>query len=179
LLIGLLGLALLQVRHQAMLAIVAAMILPQGFSKGAQITGTDAKLRWVLAGGAALLMAVRAVMPFSLPDNEANPWKLIAAVPPELRSQPVLNGYSMGGPLILSGIRPYVDGRGDMYGDKLVVGYSRIIHGDAAAFSEAVQRWNIRWTILPNRSGLIRLLDRTPGWRRIHRDNVGAIYVRN
>jgi hypothetical protein len=174
-----LALALYQARHQAMLAIVAAMILPQGFSKGAQITGTDAKLRWVLAGGAALLMAVRAVMPFSLPDNEANPWKLIAAVPPELRSQPVLNGYSMGGPLILSGIRPYVDGRGDMYGDKLVVGYSRIIHGDAAAFSEAVQRWNIRWTILPNRSGLIRLLDRTPGWRRIHRDNVGAIYVRN
>ena len=29
----------------------------------------------------------------------------------------MLNGYSMGGPLILSGIRPYIDGRGDMYGD--------------------------------------------------------------
>ena len=44
----------------------------------------------------------------------------------------MLNGYSMGGPLILSGIRPYIDGRGDMYGDELVVGYSRIAHGDAA-----------------------------------------------
>ena len=43
----------------------------------------------------------------------------------------MINGYSMGGPLILPGIRPYIDGRGDMYGDELVVGYARITHGDA------------------------------------------------
>ena len=91
----------------------------------------------------------------------------------------MLNGYSMGGPLILSGIRPYVDGRGDMYGDELVVGYSRILHGDAAAFATAIQHWNIRWAIVPNASKpLIALLDRS-GWRRIATDKVGAIYVRN
>jgi len=113
-------------------------------------------------------------------ENEANPWKLIAAVPPPLRSQPVLNGYSMGGPLILSGIRPYVDGRGDMYGDELVVGYTHIRDGDAAALAEAVGKWNIRWAILPNRyTKLLALLDRTPGWRRIHQDKVGVIYVRD
>jgi hypothetical protein len=92
----------------------------------------------------------------------------------------VLNGYSMGGPLILSGIRPYVDGRGDMYGDELVVGFSRISHGDEGAFAAAVQRWNIRWAIVPNYSkGLSALLDRTPGWRRIRQDEVGAVYVRD
>jgi hypothetical protein len=100
-------------------------------------------------------------------------------VPSELRSQPVLNGYSMGGPLILSGIRPYIDGRGDMYGDELVLGFYRMAHGDRAEFAAAVQRWNIRWAIIPNDSkGLIALLDSTPGWRRIRRDKVGAIYVR-
>ena len=100
-------------------------------------------------------------------------------VPPELRSQPVLNGYSMGGPLILSGIRPYVDGRGDMYGDALVLGYKRIIEGNAAALDAAVQRWNIRWAILPLRYRRLRaLLDRSPQWRRIYQDDVGAIYVR-
>jgi hypothetical protein len=119
-------------------------------------------------------------MPLQPPENDANPWKLIAAVPPELRSQPVLNGYSMGGPLILSGIRPYVDGRGDMYGDALVVGYSRIVDGDAAAFDAAVKRWNIRWAIVPNDGKrLVAILDRSPGWRRIARDRVGAIYVRS
>ncbi|MFL6763567.1 MAG: hypothetical protein ACJ8FO_00025 [Sphingomicrobium sp.] len=179
LLAALLGLALLQVRHQAMLAIVAAMLLPPGFAdREAAKRAADPALGWVLAGGAALLVAARAAMPLSPPENEANPWKLIAAVPPELRLQPVLNGYSMGGPLILSGIRPYIDGRGDMYGDELVLGYARIIHGDGGALASAVQRWNIRWAILPNQSKLSALLDRTPGWRRIARDKVGAIYVR-
>ena len=180
LLAALLGLALLQVRHQAMLAIVAAMLLPQGFARGRHVKQPlDQSFRRVLAGGAALLVIVRAVMPLDPPDNEANPWKLIAAVPPQLRSQPVLNGYSMGGPLILSGIRPYVDGRGDMYGDELVVGYSRIAHGDGPAFAKAVQQWNIRWAIVPNGSNrLIALLESAPNWRRIARDKVGTIYVR-
>jgi hypothetical protein len=176
---GLLGLALLQQRHQATFAIVAAMILPQGFARGAEGRElTDPTLRWAATAGAALLVAFRAAMPLAPPDNEANPWKLIAAVPPELRSQPVLNGYSMGGPLILSGIRPYIDGRGDMYGDELVLGFSRIAHGDSAAFNEAVQRWNIRWAILPNDAKpLIALLDRS-GWKRIANDKVGVIYAR-
>src|SRR5258707_6144417 len=101
----------------------------------------------IARAGVALLGVARLIMPLQPPDTDANPWTLIAMVPPQLRSQPVLNGYSMGGPLILSGIRPYVDGRGDMYGDDLVVGYADIVHGDAAAFNQAVQRWNIRWAI--------------------------------
>jgi hypothetical protein len=179
LLAGLLGLALLQARHQAMLAMVAAMVLPQGFARGEkQVRAADWTIPWVTAGGAALLVLVRAIMPLVPPDNEANPWKLIAAVPSELRSQPVLNGYSMGGPLILAGIRPYVDGRGDMYGDELVIGFSRIAHGDSKAFDEAVKRWDLRWAILPNESTpLIALLDRS-GWRRIAHDKVGVVYVR-
>jgi hypothetical protein len=178
---ALLGLALLQVRHQAILAIVAAMVLPQGFARSeGRAHVADRSLAWIAVAGAVLLVALRAVMPLTPADNEANPWKLIAAVPPELRSQPVLNGYSMGGPLILSGIRPYIDGRGDMYGDALVVGFSRIARGDGQTFAEAVRRWNIRWAMVPSESkGLIALLDRTPGWRRIHRDQVGAIYVRD
>jgi hypothetical protein len=174
----LVALGLLQVRHQTVLAIVAAMLLPQGFGRGAAEPREDRTGLWVLGGAAALLVVARAVMPLTPPDNDANPWHLIAQVPPELRSQPVLNGYSMGGPLILSGIRPYVDGRGDMYGDALVVDYSHITHGDAQAFNRAVQRWNIRWAIVPNGyMGLIELLDQA-GWRRIAADNVGAIYVR-
>jgi len=180
LLAGLLGLALLQVRHQAMLAIVAAMLLPPGFAKRMnQPVGGSGSLGWLVAGAGALLVIVRASMPLSPPENEANPWQLIAAIPPQLRSQPVLNGYSMGGPLILSGIKPYVDGRGDMYGDALVVDYAHITHGDPKAFAAAVRRWNIRWAMLPDRDkGLIALLDRSPEWRRIAHDKAGVIYVR-
>ena len=177
LLAAFLCLALLQVRHQALAAIVAAIILPQGFSQS-EGAATDWKLTCAAAGGAAFLVLVRAAMPLTPPDNDANPWKLIASVPLQLRSQPVINGYSMGGPLILSGIKPYVDGRGDMYGDELVLGYYKIANGDAGAFDEAVRRWDIRWAILPNNSKLIPVLDRTPGWARIRQDKVGVIYAR-
>lgn len=180
---ALLALALLQVRHQAMLAIVAAMILPLGFAKGERAPARFANRRMaavVAAAGAVLLILVRAVLPQSPPENQANPWKLIAAVPPELRAQPMLNGYSMGGPLILSGIRPYIDGRSDMYGDDLVLGYARITHGDAKAFGDSVRRWNIRWAMVPNDDKeLVGLLARSPDWRLIHKDAVGVIYVRD
>ena len=177
---GLLGLlllmAFLQMRHQAVLAIMAAMIVPTGFSAERQEAGSAALLA---AGVAAAFVAIRAAMPIALPYNSANPWKLIAAVPAELRSQPVLNGYGMGGPLILSGIRPYVDGRGDMYGDELVVGYRRIIDGDPGALDAAANRWNLRWAILPNRyTKLIGMIERSGQWRRIYGDEVGVIYVR-
>jgi hypothetical protein len=175
-----LGLAFFQVRHQAMFAILAAMLLPQGFAMGSRhALATDRSLSWLSAVGAAFLVILRASMPLEPAENEANPWKLIAMVPPELRKEHVLNGYSMGGPLILAGIRPYIDGRGDMYGDELVLGYARVLHGDARAFQDLVHRWNIGWAILPNGSKLIKVLDRTSDWRLLRRDSVGAIYVRS
>lgn len=176
---ALLVLALLQVRHQAVLAIVSAMILAPAVSRTARKAVRRAELS-LIGAGAAFFVVVRAIMPLSPPENDANPWKLIAAVPPPLRSQPVLNGYSMGGPLILSGIRPYIDGRGDMYGDELVIGYAGIVHGDAAAFQAAVDRWNIRWAIVPNDGvKLVSMIENTAGWRRVARDRVGTIYVRD
>ena len=177
LLAGMLGLALLQVRHQAMLAILAAMVLPQGFARTGERPDRSAVL--VTAVAAVALVVMRAVMPISPAENEANPWKLIAAVPAEYRSLPVLNGYSMGGPLILSGIRPFIDGRGDMYGDALVSDYVRITSGDRAAFEQAVRQWGIRWAILPRRSRLIWLLDHSPGWRRVAADEAGVVYLRD
>jgi hypothetical protein len=177
---GLLVMALLQVRHQSVLAIVAAMILPEGFGReGDKGISEPRPALLMLAGGALLLVIARLVMPLQPSDNEANPWKLIAKVPAELRAQPVLNAYSMGGPLILSGIRPYVDGRGDMYGDELVVDFAHISHGDAKAFNDAVKRWKIRWIIFPNRSkALIALVAHTPEWRLVARDNVGVVYAK-
>ena len=63
-----LGFALFQVRQQAMVAIIAAMLLPQGFAEEAKRTGcADPPMRWVVRGGAALLVAVRAALPLARP----------------------------------------------------------------------------------------------------------------
>jgi len=177
---ALLALALFQMRHQAMLAIVAALLLPEGVAKTSPAAGERRSVLALAAAAIAALVVVRAALPVTLPYNESNPWKLIAAVPAPLRTEPVLNGYVMGGPLILSGIRPYVDGRSDMYGDQLIVDYKRITEGNEPTLEAAVRRWNIRWAILPPRyKQLVALLDHSPEWRRIYADEVGAIYVRN
>ena len=175
----LLFLALLQVRHQAVFAIVAALVLPSAFSKELKASEISEPVWWSAVAAAIALIAVRIVLPITPPDSEANPWKLIAAVPTELRSRPVLNGYVMGGPLILSGIRTYVDGRGDMYGDELVVGYKQITDGDVAMLNEVVDRWDIHWAILPRRyKKLVALLEHAAGWRKLHENRTGVIFVR-
>ncbi|HKU92101.1 MAG TPA: hypothetical protein VJP82_01995, partial [Sphingomicrobium sp.] len=54
-----------------------------------------------------------------------------------------------------------------------------ITNGNQQALAEAVRRWDIRWAILPRTNAkLTALLDRSPEWRRIKTDKVGAIYVR-
>jgi hypothetical protein len=179
LLLGLLALALFQVRQQTMLAIVAAMVLPQGFARASRIdTAVDRGAARVTAALAALLIMIRGALPLAPPENAANPWGLIAAVPAELRGQPVLNGFSMGGPLILAGIAPYIDGRGDVYGDSFIADYAQISRGDAVAFAAAVKRWDLRWAILSNGDRKMIALVERAGWRRIAGDGVGAIYVR-
>lgn len=177
-----LGAAMYQARHQAMFVIVAAMILPEGFAhgRGRKTAGEGRTPLLVAVGGALLLVGVRLAMPLAPPENETNPWKLIASVPPELRSQPVLNYYSFGGPLILAGVRPYIDGRGDMYGDPFVLGYGDIVHGDQKHFDEAVRRWNIRWVIMPHREKrFIAMVRKTPGWRQIRQNEVGVVFARS
>lgn len=184
LLVLLLALALHQVRHQAPLAIVAALLLPRAFAaaRGREQRAALFERRPALAAATAMVVAAigwRLATPFVPDENESNPRGLIAAVPPELRGRPVLNGYSFGGPLILAGIRPYIDGRADMYGDAFVADYKKITDGDPAAFARAVQRYDIAWTMTPRRyARLVELLDRSPGWRRHYSDRVGVIHVR-
>ncbi|WP_309662681.1 hypothetical protein [Sphingomonas sp.] len=175
LLLVLLVMAFAQMRSQAWLVIVAAAAIPPLLGGKAVERGGFA-----LLGLAAIpFLALRLALPITPIENAANPRHLIAAVPPELRSQPVLNGYTFGGPLILAGIRPYIDGRADMYGDAFFTDYNQITQGDIARFNRAVDRYDIRWTMLPpGNAALIKALDASPRWRRLYADRIGIIHVR-
>jgi hypothetical protein len=171
----LLAMAFAQMRNQAWFVIVAAAALPPLFGTRSEPRGGFA----ILGLAAIPFLALRAALPLTPVENAANPSHLIAAVPPELRSQSVFNGYSFGGPLILAGIKPYIDGRADLYGDAFVSDYEQITRGDRARFNRAVDRFGIRWTMLPTSSSpLIAALDASPRWRRIYADRVGIIHVR-
>ena len=174
LLLALGGLAFSQVRHQAWFVIVACCLIPPLLgSQPPRALPAPSLLLLALP-----LLVVRALWPVLPEENAANPRGLIAAVPPQLRDEPVFNGYSFGGPLILAGIRPYIDGRADMYGDPFVIDYAAIMNGDAQRFAVAVERYHIRWTMLPTGSRLARQLDSSKEWQRIYSDRVGVIHQR-
>lgn len=184
-LLGLVVMALWQVRHQAPAVIIGSLLaapLIRNRDTAPRLFDTRRE-GWAVGTAAVVLLAgaaaVRLAIPFVPPDSETAPRGLLAAIPPSLAHRPVLNGYSLGGPLILAGIRPFIDGRSDMYGDRFMTEYVAMIHGDLGQFERAVRRYDIAWTILPDSSeGLVAELDHLPGWKRIYADKVGVIHVR-
>lgn len=184
---GLLALLLLlafhQMRHQAVLAIVAVLLLPRAMGRGERPALFAEEQRPLVAVGLASaltgLLLFRLLTPLEPAENGANPASAIAALPGGLRTAPGLNGYGFGGPLILAGIRPYIDGRSDMYGDAFFADYQRILDGDRAAFDRAARGYDLQWTMLaPRYRALLGRLDSDPAWQRIYADKVAVIHRR-
>lgn len=171
--------ALHQMRHQAVLAIAAAVILPAALSRGRTAPAIPAAWAWAAAAAVALLLVFRTLSPLAPAENGANPAAAIAAIPPALRDRPVLNGYGFGGPLILDGIKVFIDGRSDMYGDDFMRQYQRLVDGDPVALEAAIRDHGIEWTMLPPRyAKLLANLDRDPRWIRIYSDETAIIHRR-
>lgn len=174
--------AFLHIRHQPVFAILALLIVTPKFSAGQpELRSSSSNRQWI--GGAALaalaVAGIRAAIPLTPKESYSNPRGLLAHIPSDLRTKPVFNEYSMGGPLILAGIQPYIDGRSDMYGDAFTAEYLKIVGGDRSAFETAVRRYDIKWTMLQNGDGLNRVLDASPQWKRIYSDRVGVIHARS
>jgi hypothetical protein len=174
-LLVLLALGFAHVRHQSTFIIIAASILPPLWRSTARWSPAPA---W-LSAAAIPFLAFRLATPVIPPESPAHPRSLIAAIPPSLRSQPVLNEYTFGGPLILAGIKPYIDGRAEVYGDAFVIDYLHIANGNVGAFDRAAQRYGIRWVMMQrSEDGLLHALESSGKWRRIYTDRIGAIDVR-
>ena len=193
--LAMLYLALAHMRHQTLFLIIGAFVLVPPLTRR-WVDGLGAKPKlaaamglgrngtMILATGSAALFAVfvgaRLLQPFDPLEGTINPVRGFAAIPADLRSQPVLNDYSLGGPLILRGIRPFVDGRGDVYGEQFFSEYVKIRDGDAAAFAAADHKWHFRWAMtLPSSGPMLHLLDRQPGWHRLYADRNTVIHVRD
>ena len=128
--------------------------------------------------GGGLIVAViagRLVLPQVRVDGPTAPITAFAHVPAGLRARPVLNFYDFGGYLIFEGVRPYIDGRADMYGDAFVSDDDQIQRANAEAIDRAVSRYGIRWAIVPPNIYLTGALDARPGWRRIYADKTAVV----
>jgi hypothetical protein len=180
LLAGLLYLALAHARHQPILAIIATLLLARplaGASAADPLAPDTLRVLAAFSIGFLLIAAARLAVPFERKDMATYPISAMRRISPELRTLPVLNSYSFGGPLILNGIKPYIDGRADLYGDAFMLGHHAIVGGDIAAFDQAARRYGIKWTILAPGEGLVPLLDRKLGWRRVYADRWAVVHV--
>ena len=124
-------------------------------------------------GGARLIVPIERI------DGAAAPISALGAVPPELRRKPVLNDYGFGGYLIFERVRPFIDGRAELYGDAMMSLYGRLQAGDDADVESALKRYDIAWTIFAPSSRIVAALDHQPGWRRLYADATAVVHVRD
>lgn len=182
---GLVHLSLQHLRHEMILGVAAPLILAEPFGRTLRAAG-PAEVRWRMpapqtalgAGLAALILVARLAVPEVRTDGPTAPITALARTPPALRAQPVLNDYDFGGYLIFEGVRPFIDGRADMYGDAFMAEDGAIQNGDGPAAAGAIARYHIRWAILSPGRPLVGVLRRTPGWRRLYADRYAVVLER-
>jgi len=187
LLLLLVHLALQHVRYEQMLGVVGALILaePLAGAFGQDVeraSGRKPRTSAPVAFAGAILAlglgSARLAWPVQLRDGPTAPVSAIAALPHEIAMQPVLNDYRFGGYLIGRHIAPFIDGRGDFYGDGFLEAYGRLITPDRRALAEVLQTRGVTWTILIPGSPLAQAMDEMPGWRRWRADKWSVIHLR-
>lgn len=91
----------------------------------------------------------------------------------------VLNDYDFGGFLIARGVPTYVDGRTELYGGRFVAETVEAMELDDLDRLHAIlDDPRIGWTLLAPTRAAVAYLDRLPGWRRVHADQIAVVHVR-
>ena len=183
-LLGLIHGALAHGRNEQLLGLIGMLILAEPLGT-ALARGRAEPLgpHWPrIAAGAIGLAAIALVGRLILPLNPDRTGAAFAAVldhvPADVRTQPVLNDYSLGGSLIFQGVRPFIDSRADLYGDAFLTQYRTITAPDRDALDQALTKYRIVWTIFPSGQRINALLDRMPGWRRLIEADGIVIHLR-
>lgn len=181
LLAGLMVMAVQHIRHLSPFVLVASLVLLDAVrSWPGWAPATPPRVRPAVLAAVLVMLAsigVRLAIPLDREDNTANPMTALAAVPPAIRALPVINFYDYGGVLILQGIRPYVDGRADMYGDAHMLEYEQVLAGNAATFARVTDSGKVGWLLVHPNNALLPLAEKS-GWKRIYGDEWAVVLVR-
>lgn len=131
---------------------------------------------------ALTIIAGRFAVPLERGDEAVTPASAMKALPKNVAAMPVLNNYSIGGYLTFIGVKPYIDGRADMYGEKFVREYMDLLHtADPKRLQPILDRNKVAWTIWANGTdgALIAAMDQRPNFHRFYADKTVVIHVRN
>lgn len=197
--LGLLYLALKHRRYHALVGLVSPFLLARPLGEGLRRAGTTngdgtslgAVDGFPLAGRAGPLGAVIGVaacigLLFSLyaripgaPNPYITPTAALQAFRATGIRANVLNTYGFGGYLIYEHVPVFIDGRGDMYGDKFMQ-EAEDANGlkKPHALDSVLTKYRIGWTLLRPNTAAVELLDHLPAWERLYGDSIGVVHVR-
>jgi hypothetical protein len=179
LLAGLLFVTLQHARNAMLFGVIGPLLIAGALGPSQSILSKERIISGVLAGAAIISLVLRIGFPLQRSDDDNYPAMALASVPRDLRERPVLNEYGFGGLLIFSGVRPFIDGRADLYGDEALDTYMSIINADGHVLDAMLCRYRIAWTIFGPDSVVPALLDRTPGWHRLYTDKFAVVHARD
>ena len=182
LLLGLVHLGLAHGRDGVLVGMIGPLLVAEALARAlapatAQPRGGRAQAAG-LGAGIALASVWLLVHPLRHGADPFSPQAALAHLPPGLAQAPVFNDYDFGGYLIFAGIRPFIDGRADLYGDRFMELYLRAMHPDRAALTALLDRYAVTWTLLRPSDGAVPLLDAMPGWYRLYSDQTAVVHVR-
>jgi len=133
---------------------------------------------WALAGAVLVAGEVAALaVPVALDDRYA-PAKAVEAVLRDGITGPVLNAYDYGDYLLFAGVKTFIDGRADMYGDAFIKRYYDATRGRSDDLPALLRKYHVAWTIFPRNSPAVVQLDRMKEWNRLYADDVTVVHVR-
>lgn len=200
LLLGLVHMTLQHARHGDLLAIVAplAVAAPLGrrlVALTATQAGAQARSRLglflaelaqppalpavvVALAVAAALAAPTALRPVVRGDDAVTPGAALQAAERHGLAGPVFNSEAFGGYLIFRGVRPFIDGRVEMYGDHFLKRDFQAENGNEAVLADLLSRYHIAWTLLRPDAGAVLVMDHLPGWQQVYADAHAVIHRR-
>ncbi len=184
-LLGLLYLALAHVRQQMLIAIVGPLILAEPLAQALKISSRENKPSNGFAAVLifAVLVAALGVLRLSLPlargDGVTTPATALASVPVSLVHTPVLNDYAFGGYLIFNDVRPFIDSRAELYGEKFIGRYLQMVRPDKPLLAATLAKYHVRWTIFAADNPAVGAMDTMQGWHRLYADRWAVVHVRD
>ena len=183
--LGLLHMALSQSRSGEMLGLVAPLFMAAPFAPQlGRAALNDAKGAYTAAASALALfaLAMTVVMPLSLryePRAQVTPAGAVAAVKASGKTH-LLNSYDFGGYLIAQGVKPFIDGRTELYGADFMLRHDAAVNlKDVNVFYGLMRSRDIDVTMLAPSTPAVGLLDRMPDWKRVYADDIAVVHVRD
>ena len=183
LLVGLIHMSVSHVRHKLLLSALAPMLLAGPVAEALKahplVVRAQRQVIIVFALVGLIIAGARLFTPNPRGDSLNTPATALQQLPPELKAKRVLNDYNFGGYLIFHDMKPFIDGRADMFGDAFLGQFLELISGESESVVQTLDRYDIAWTMLTPSRRLLKQMDKLPGWHRVYTDSFAVIHVRD